>query len=60
VLPELQQRRRRPARKMDDLGPARLERGRSAAGLAAQLEAIAGRLSGVYVEHADALDVIAR
>jgi DNA adenine methylase len=33
---------------------------RSAAGLSAQLEAIAARLSGVYVEHADALDVIAR
>ncbi len=33
---------------------------RSAAGLAAQLEAIAARLSGVYVEHGDALDLIAR
>ncbi len=33
---------------------------RSAAGLAAQLEGIAARLSGVYVENADALDVIAR
>ncbi|MGH3225472.1 MAG: DNA adenine methylase [Streptosporangiaceae bacterium] len=33
---------------------------RSAAGLAAQLEAIAGRLAGVYVEHADALEVITR
>ena len=33
---------------------------RSAAGLATQLEAIAARLSGVYVEHANALDLIAR
>lgn len=33
---------------------------RSAAGLAAELEAIAARLSGVYVEHRDALDLIAR
>jgi DNA adenine methylase len=33
---------------------------RSAAGLAAKLEAIAGRLAGVYVEHADALDLIAK
>ena len=33
---------------------------RSAAGLAAQLEAIAERLSGVFIEHCDALDVIAR
>ena len=31
---------------------------RPTAGLAAQLEAIAGRLSGVYVESADALDLI--
>ena len=33
---------------------------RSAAGLAAQLEAIAERLSGVFIEHCDTLDVIAR
>jgi DNA adenine methylase len=33
---------------------------RSAAGLARQLEAIAARLSEVYVEHADALELIAR
>lgn len=33
---------------------------RSAAGLAARLEAIAARLSGVYIERIDALDIVAK